>query len=81
MLPTAKSISASRFISEIITRRLEVVGPLPESISTPTRLAGFIGAKAKDQAAAKELLKLSSRVPMPRRSTRSAEWWPAVEFT
>ena len=45
------------FISEIITEKgVEVVGPLPESISTPTRLVGFIGAKTKDQAAAKELL-------------------------
>jgi molybdate transport system substrate-binding protein len=45
------------FISEIITEKgVEVVGPLPESISTPTRLVGFIGSKAKDQAAAKELL-------------------------
>ncbi len=45
------------FISEIITEKgVEVVGPLPESISTPTRLSGFIGAKAKDPAAAKELL-------------------------
>ena len=35
---------------------VEVVGPLPESISTPTRLSGFIGAKAKDPKAAKELL-------------------------
>jgi molybdate transport system substrate-binding protein len=45
------------FVSEIITEPgVEVVGPLPESISTPTRLSGFIGAKAKDPKAAKELL-------------------------
>ncbi|HXJ01969.1 MAG TPA: substrate-binding domain-containing protein, partial [Micropepsaceae bacterium] len=45
------------FVSEIITEPgVEVVGPLPESISTPTRLSGFIGAHAKDPAAAKELL-------------------------
>jgi len=45
------------FISEIITEKgVEVVGPLPEAISTPTRLSGFIGAKSKDPAAAKELL-------------------------
>lgn len=49
------------FISEIITEPgVEVVGPLPESISTPTRLVGFIGAHAKDQAAAKELLQYLS---------------------
>src|SRR5215472_10940325 len=45
------------FVSEIITEPgVEVVGPLPESISTPTRLSGFIGAHAKDPKAAKELL-------------------------
>ena len=45
------------FVSEIITEPgVEVVGPLPEAISTPTRLSGFIGAHAKDPAAAKELL-------------------------
>ncbi len=45
------------FVSEIITEPgVEVVGALPASISTPTRLSGFIGTHAKDPAAAKELL-------------------------
>ena len=45
------------FISEIITEKgVEVVGPLPEAISIPTRLSGFLGAKAKDKEAAKALL-------------------------
>jgi molybdate transport system substrate-binding protein len=45
------------FVSEIITEPgVEVVGPLPESVSTPTRLSGFIGAHSKDPAAAKQLL-------------------------
>jgi molybdate transport system substrate-binding protein len=45
------------FVSEIITEPgVEVVGPLPEAISTPTRLSGFVGAKAKDKAAAQALL-------------------------
>jgi molybdate transport system substrate-binding protein len=45
------------FISEIITEKgVEAVGPLPESISEPTRLVGFVSTKAKDQAAAKQLL-------------------------
>jgi molybdate transport system substrate-binding protein len=49
------------FISEIITEPgVEVVGPLPDSISTPTRLVGFLGSHAKDQAAAKELLQYLS---------------------
>jgi molybdate transport system substrate-binding protein len=45
------------FVSEIITEPgVEVVGPLPESISTPTRLVGFVGAHSKEPAAAKELV-------------------------
>jgi len=48
------------FISEIITEPgVEVVGPLPASISTPTRLVGFLGTHVMSQAsadAAKELL-------------------------
>jgi molybdate transport system substrate-binding protein len=45
------------FVSEIITEPgVEVVGSLPESASTPTRLVGFIGAHAKDPQAAKQLL-------------------------
>ncbi|HEX3486029.1 MAG TPA: molybdate ABC transporter substrate-binding protein [Micropepsaceae bacterium] len=45
------------FVSEIITEPgVEVVGPLPEAVSTPTRLSGFVGAHAKDPAAAKALL-------------------------
>lgn len=45
------------FVSEIITEPgVEVVGPLPESISEPTRLSGFVGTHAKDPAAAKQLL-------------------------
>src|SRR2546423_11799973 len=49
------------FVSEIITEPgVEVVGPLPESISTPTRLSGFIGSHSKNQAAAKQLLEYLS---------------------
>lgn len=45
------------FVSEIITEPgVEVVGPLPESISTPTRLSAFIGTHSKDPAAAEQLL-------------------------
>jgi molybdate transport system substrate-binding protein len=35
---------------------IDVVGPLPRDISTPTSLVGFISAHAKDPAAAKALL-------------------------
>jgi molybdate transport system substrate-binding protein len=45
------------FISEIITEPgVEVVGPLPRDISTPTGLVGFVSARAKDPEAAKALL-------------------------
>jgi molybdate transport system substrate-binding protein len=45
------------FVSEIITEPgVEVVGSLPESISTPTRLVAFVGSHSKEPAAAKELV-------------------------
>src|SRR5262245_43301365 len=45
------------FISEIITEPgVEVVGPLPREISTPTVLVGFVPAKSKDPEAARVLL-------------------------
>jgi molybdate transport system substrate-binding protein len=45
------------FISEIITEPgVELVGPLPRDISTPTALVGFLSAHAKAPAAAKALL-------------------------
>ena len=51
------------FISEIITEPgVEVVGPLPREISTPTALVGFLSAQSKEPEAAKALLGyLSSR--------------------
>lgn len=45
------------FISEIITESgVEVVGPLPRDISTPTALVGFLSAHSKEPDAAKALL-------------------------
>jgi molybdate transport system substrate-binding protein len=45
------------FISEIITEPgVEVVGPLPRDISTPTALVGFISTQTKEREAAKALL-------------------------
>jgi molybdate transport system substrate-binding protein len=45
------------FISEIITEPgVEVVGPLPREISTPTVLIGYISAHTKEPDAAKALL-------------------------
>ena len=45
------------FISEIITEPgVEVVGPLPRDISTPTALVGFLSAHTADLAPAKALI-------------------------
>ena len=45
------------FISEIITEPgVEVVGPLPRDISTPTGLVAFVAVRAKDPEAAKALV-------------------------
>ena len=45
------------FISEIITEPgVEVVGPLPRDISTPTALVGFLSAHSKEPDAARALL-------------------------
>jgi molybdate transport system substrate-binding protein len=49
------------FISEIITEPgVEVVGPLPRNISTPTALVGFVSAHSKEPEAAKALLRYLS---------------------
>jgi molybdate transport system substrate-binding protein len=45
------------FISEILTEAgVDVVGPLPRAISTPTMLAGFVSAHTRVPEAAKSLL-------------------------
>jgi molybdate transport system substrate-binding protein len=45
------------FVSEIITEPgVEVVGPLPREISTPTALVGFLSGHSKEPEAAKALL-------------------------
>ncbi len=48
------------FVSEMDVPGIDVVGPLPEQASTPTRLEGFVSARAKDPAAAKALLQFLS---------------------
>ena len=47
---------AITFASEITDPGVEVVGPLPREISTPTALVGFISSHAKSPEAAKALL-------------------------
>src|SRR5580700_11489407 len=47
---------AVSFASEINDTGVEVVGPLPREISTPTSLVGFVSAHSKSPEAAKALL-------------------------
>ena len=44
------------FLSEIHDPGVEIVGPLPREISTPTGLVGFVSAHSKAPAAARALL-------------------------
>jgi molybdate transport system substrate-binding protein len=44
------------FMSEMEEPGIDVVGPLPKSISTPTSLVAFLSTHAKDPAAAKALI-------------------------
>lgn len=44
------------FVSEMEDPGIDIVGPLPRSISPPTTLTGFISAHAKDPASARALL-------------------------
>jgi len=44
------------FMSEMDDPGIDIVGPLPKEISTPTALVGYVSTKAKDPSAAKALL-------------------------
>ena len=44
------------YLSEMTEPGIDVIGPLPREISTPTALVGFVSSHAKDPAAAKALL-------------------------
>jgi len=48
------------FLSEIVDPGVDVVGPLPAAISTPTSLVAFVSSHAKDRAAAEALLRYLS---------------------
>ncbi len=48
------------FLSEMDDPGIDVVGPLPPAISTPTMLTGFVSAHAEDPAVARALLKFFS---------------------
>jgi molybdate transport system substrate-binding protein len=54
------------FLSEMGEPGLDIVGPLPAAISTPTQLVGFVSAHAKNPEAARMLLEyLSSPAAVP----------------
>ncbi len=44
------------FLSEIHDPAVEIVGPLPREISTPTALVGFVSTRVKAPEAARALL-------------------------
>ena len=48
------------FVSEMEDPGVELVGPLPRAISTPTGLVGFVATHAKSPEAARALLKYLS---------------------
>ena len=48
------------YVSEMDVQGIDIVGPLPDQASTPTKLEGFVSAHAKDPAAAKALLQYLS---------------------
>jgi len=51
---------ALTFLNEISDTGVEVVGPLPLEVSTPTALVGFVSTHAKDPAASKAFLEYVS---------------------
>lgn len=60
MVATGEAEIGVTFVSEMNEPGIDIVGPLPAAISTPTTLTGFISAHAKDPAAARQLLEYLS---------------------
>ena len=60
LLATGQIDVAVSFASEVNDPAVEVVGPLPREISTPTALVGFLSVHAKDREAANALLRYLS---------------------
>jgi len=56
MVAKGESEIGVTFVSEMNEPGIDVVGPLPKEISTPTTLVGFVSAHAKNLSAAKQLL-------------------------
>jgi len=58
-VPVAKGeaeICLGPYLSDARDPGVELVGPLPREVSTPTAVVGFVSSHAKDPAAAKALL-------------------------
>jgi molybdate transport system substrate-binding protein len=56
MVATGEVDIGLTFVSEMKEPGIDVVGPLPNEISPPTTLVGFVSSHAKDPAAAQALL-------------------------
>src|SRR5690348_2523953 len=56
MVASGEAEIGMTFLSEMEEPGIDVVGPLPRSVATPTSLVGFVSAHAKDPVAAKALL-------------------------
>ena len=54
--PPRRTCCAVTFMSEMDVPGIDVIGPLPREISTPTALIGFVSAHAKAPEAARALL-------------------------
>lgn len=65
------------FVSEMDDPGIDIVGPLPAAISTPTTLVGFISTKAKDPATARRLLDFLSS-PQAAPAYRSLRMTPGL---
>jgi molybdate transport system substrate-binding protein len=60
MVATGEAEIGVTFVSEMNELGVDIVGPLPSKISTPTTLTGFVSSHTKDPAAARELLEYLS---------------------
>jgi molybdate transport system substrate-binding protein len=60
MVATGEVQIGVTFVSEMNEPGIDIAGPLPSEISTPTTLTGFVSSHAKDPAAARELLEYLS---------------------
>jgi molybdate transport system substrate-binding protein len=60
MVSTGEAEIGVTFVSEMNEPGIDIAGPLPAAVSTPTTLTGFVSSHAKDPAAAREFLEYLS---------------------